>query len=952
LIGVGTSNIYATVDAAGQPIPRAGGIYDVGALMYAAPITTTKTVGPGKNYSGLASWEAGEQGDLLALNQCKVAECYAMNDTNKVEINGWTTHATCNITITCPTTERHSGVWDITKYRLSTAQNDATLRISNQYVTVEYLQIENLQNFTTIYEGGTGITVLRSCIVRNDFTGGGNSATLAIMYGTLDIINCILHRYPGNNLGRCWDGGNDASKTINIINSVLIWGDTVTSNYSGVLNFINSYSGGGSTQLGTSFGTNNITTSATSDGSFGTITAPLSNTTFSSVTAPLNFHLVSTSALRNACAVHAKAPLDIDGQTRTSTTDIGVDSFVLPAPSLSVKTVKASGGDYTSLTAWEAAEQCDFQAVNLYKQVNVYALSDSSSNVVVNGWSNADSQRNITIYVPTTERHSGIFDTNKAYLAGTADFCLTVYVPYTTITGMQFSQTGSNGKCLYLTNTAGNSTIDTIIARSTAIGSFNTLLHIDNANTIIKNSLMYRATTETLGEQLRLGSSFTGVTVLNCTIIGGGIGIVTGTGSVVSIINTYIGGLAGNTVSLSSSGSTLNFTAVRTHDGLQSTTVVPTNTTTFVNISSDFHLSYYSLLRGAALLDARAPNDIDGQARNSTTDIGVDQYSQPAFQVITKTIGPGKDYTSLTAWEAGRQGVLQDKNTAEIGECYDFADGSNTYIDGWVTTPTNYIVVQTAAGNGHVGKRDSAKYALQTRLGIRPDNVTIRGIQFLQGASGNNSIIIDVVSANTDILIDRCLMDGNTAVGGNSDSGVLFSNASSTAAKLKVQNCTIYNHKTGITISGAAAAGAVNILGCTIVSPYVGISQASVGTPNLYIEYTYATTYVYPGNAVFGASRYNAAFTGQSNVPGTNPVNVPEDTTTFVNPFSNFHLVVGSGLLARGTTSQLTTDIDGQQRGLTGLFDTGSDQYSGNEVREGAKGIEIHPTRAIALGQV
>jgi hypothetical protein len=101
-----------------------------------------KTVKPsGGDYTSLSAWEAGEQGNLSrGGGEIAVAECYSMQDTTAVIIDGWTTYSDRYIKIYTPSSERHPGYYDTSKYRLESA--DTVLDIRENYVRVHGLQIK------------------------------------------------------------------------------------------------------------------------------------------------------------------------------------------------------------------------------------------------------------------------------------------------------------------------------------------------------------------------------------------------------------------------------------------------------------------------------------------------------------------------------------------------------------------------------------------------------------------------------------------------------------------------------------------------------------------------------------------------------------------------------------------------------------------------------------------
>ena len=118
-------------------------------------------------YTTLANWESQSENalidiavrnfdiastDLVAAGAVMNVACYGDGpDGTAVTINGWTTGPETYINIFTPvlpghvgTTQRHSGVWDATKYRLVGSITFAgLLQIRDDYVRVTGLQIEN-----------------------------------------------------------------------------------------------------------------------------------------------------------------------------------------------------------------------------------------------------------------------------------------------------------------------------------------------------------------------------------------------------------------------------------------------------------------------------------------------------------------------------------------------------------------------------------------------------------------------------------------------------------------------------------------------------------------------------------------------------------------------------------------------------------------------------------------
>ena len=102
---------------------------------------TFSTVGPGKDYANLVTWEAGEQANLTS--PC-TAEVYAftedMGDT-QFDIDGWTTYPTAYINIEVPRSERHY-------YIMKSSYRYGAFYIDELHVRVNGIRLE-LNRFDT-----------------------------------------------------------------------------------------------------------------------------------------------------------------------------------------------------------------------------------------------------------------------------------------------------------------------------------------------------------------------------------------------------------------------------------------------------------------------------------------------------------------------------------------------------------------------------------------------------------------------------------------------------------------------------------------------------------------------------------------------------------------------------------------------------------------------------------
>lgn len=314
-------------------------------------VDTVKTVKPsGGDYTSLSAWEAGQQ-KIIASGDSEQAECYSMADTTAVTINGWTTASDAYIRIYTPTSERHDGKWNTSKYRLEAATN--VLVITEEHVRVEGLQIR----YTSTTAAGIGVNInaagawdvrLDNCLIRAMDAIANNCngvlSTTGAAGSVLRMKNCAVYGwYSAGNFDAPVQI-NNANITAHLHNCTFARGNYGVRARAGTVNCKNCYSGatdyGDYYQEGT--GVMNLTTCASEDttGSAGLQNIAYSTTAgayFTNITAGSeDFHIGASSALVDAGTdLSADANYaftdDIDGQTRSGSWDIGVDEIVAVA---------------------------------------------------------------------------------------------------------------------------------------------------------------------------------------------------------------------------------------------------------------------------------------------------------------------------------------------------------------------------------------------------------------------------------------------------------------------------------------------------------------------------------------------------------------------------------------------------------------------------------------------
>lgn len=316
----------------------------------AATVTVTTDVNTvsGGDYSSLSAWEAGEQADLVAVNEIHEVICSGSSaDTTAVTISGWTTSQYCYIKITQGPSDRHGGVWDTGKYRLSVSTTFAyILTISEDFVRIDGLQIEGTaasNGHPNIFVSSTAAAAssdvrIENCLLRKGGSRNlaGTGASLRLSSGKTTVSNTIMY----GNLGA---GSSDIvyvefganAPTVNLHNVTIIGNGSNqygVNRTSGTVTAKNCYVGNNGTADYN--GTMTLTTCAhSSSGTFTGSTASIAHdaTNFTNVTGGSeDYHLVSgasSTLLSGGTDLSASFTTDIDDETRTAPWSIGADQY-------------------------------------------------------------------------------------------------------------------------------------------------------------------------------------------------------------------------------------------------------------------------------------------------------------------------------------------------------------------------------------------------------------------------------------------------------------------------------------------------------------------------------------------------------------------------------------------------------------------------------------------------
>lgn len=174
------------------------------------PTTVTKTIkASGGDYTSLAAWDAAQAGDLPTLDEIRQAECYAgATVTGSVLSGSWVTDATRYIRVYTPASERHAGVWNDAKFKITaTFHTPIDFPANIKHIRYEGLQISHTNSSdatvrTIMVRCGVGAASdirISHCILKGIFSGtAGSSGCMGMDFWDSQVNkvwNCIIYDY-------------------------------------------------------------------------------------------------------------------------------------------------------------------------------------------------------------------------------------------------------------------------------------------------------------------------------------------------------------------------------------------------------------------------------------------------------------------------------------------------------------------------------------------------------------------------------------------------------------------------------------------------------------------------------------------------------------------------------------------------------------------------------------
>ncbi len=418
-------------------------------------------------------------------------------------------------------------------------------------------------------------------------------------------------------------------------------------------------------------------------------------------------------------------------------------------------------------------------------QLNIPCYYDSGPDttaVNIIGWVTGEDNY-IKIYTPTdtdtevnqTQRHNGVWNNNKYYLNSNNNYPLNLNINNVKIDGLQILVSGSANWLTGIQNTyeVDNIDISNNIVRNTNSGLYGTGISLNGDSNKVWNNIVYDFTNDAWGIGCDDGVNDESCYVFNNTMYNCRIGITTGYLGTIAV-NNLIDANNYNYDGTFAVGSGYN--AGNLSDEMNvDTGAGPNNTVsqTFVFVdetNDDFRLAKTdtsAVDAATSSLISQFPNfsisnDIEGEARLGTWDIGADEMNLPEefVSVIDPGNGAGTDFDSLSEWNT----VVHADLTLASTRVFSWSTASGTIPDGAtvvgntsgaIATATHMTATTTLTG--------SAQILLTNISGTFQSGEQVS----LQGYATSSVYIYLSNSGNTVIAVAKCrTSDGSPDYGG------------------------------------------------------------------------------------------------------------------------------------------------------------------------------------------
>lgn len=295
------------------------------------------------------------------------------------------------------------------------------------------------------------------------------------------------------------------------------------------------------------------------------------------------------------------------------------------------RTVKPSGGDYTTLSAAEAGMQTNLVSSDQFALIEIdgdWSGGADTNAVTIAGWTTGASNY-ISVYTTNTARHTGKWDATKYVLSTSSGNVLSLAVDYIRLDGLQVKTT-STGVARIITTATGVSSGSWLVKNCIMRGNAASSSRIDGfiiatAATVsltAQNCAAFDMPTSTSSSGFTVSNGSWTANLLNCTVYNAYTGFNRIAGTAVAkncLAQTCTTDFSGTFDGASTNNCSEDGTAPNTNE--------QTGTVTFTDAANgDFGLVSGVAIGNGADLSGTFTDDLAGLTRTVPWDIGARMY--------------------------------------------------------------------------------------------------------------------------------------------------------------------------------------------------------------------------------------------------------------------------------------------------------------------------------------
>lgn len=424
------------------------------------------------------------------------------------------------------------------------------------------------------------------------------------------------------------------------------------------------------------------------------------------------------------------------------------------------KTLKASGGDYSSMVTWESTEQTDLVTDGDTHVLDCYNdwPSGLTTSVYINGWT-TDATHFITIKAADGEGHGGIpeagFWITHSGFGSTIFGC---FEEYTVVQDLEFiHQSADKGLCIE--SFGSDITYNKILAKGLGVTLNCEGISLYNT-TVMSNTVFYQGASNVVGIYVNTAGTEQ-VTLYNCGAANSKTGIMTfgDSGYEVIMQNCFSYNNTTNWTVEDDTNCSHNATSSGSDDAPGGNSVINLASGDFNNASGgDFHLADTDSILYHAGTNVSLSTDVDGDSYHATTpSIGFDEI------VVAGATGSGTLQADIATTVSTGTRVITGSGTLQTSTASTVGAGIRNIVGAAVMAAS----LAVAAGVGEVAHTGSGTLQANTAATVGIGKVVHTGSGTLQantatttGAGIKESVGSGTPQADTAVTVGAGTVSG------------------------------------------------------------------------------------------------------------------------------------------------------------------------------------------------